>query len=167
MIKYIFKEDGPIAIKNLAEANPQKIGETLAKLTNENKGHLTPQNVVAEARDIKSPLHKHFEWDDIKAADAFRLDQAREIIRVVRVIDEDKKPVRAFLSIKDKDGVSYRDFQTVSTSSELQLAILRQAERDLEAWENRYKQLQELCEAVSIIREKAIEKRKQLENRIQ
>ena len=37
--------------------------------------------VVEAARDDQSPLHRHFEWDDAKAAHTERLSQARGIIR--------------------------------------------------------------------------------------
>ena len=49
------------------------------------QGRLDPQSVVAAARNKKSPLHKQFEWDDTKAAEKYRLEQARELIRLVRV----------------------------------------------------------------------------------
>jgi hypothetical protein len=51
------------------------------------KGYLTPQAVVNDARNPKSPLHERFEWDDQKAANAHRLDVARELIREVRYIE--------------------------------------------------------------------------------
>ena len=48
-------------------------------------GQLTPQNTVERARDPTNPLHAYFTWDDAKAADERRLDQARLLIRSVRV----------------------------------------------------------------------------------
>lgn len=52
----------------------------------ENGGRLTPASVVNAARDPSSPLHAHFEWDESKAAHAYRLDQARALIRSVQVV---------------------------------------------------------------------------------
>jgi len=49
------------------------------------EGRLTPRDTVERARDPKSPLHSYFTWDDAKAADERRLDQARSLIRSVRV----------------------------------------------------------------------------------
>lgn len=49
------------------------------------RGRLTPEDVLAAARDKSSPLHDSFEWDDDAAAHAYRLDQARGLIRRVRV----------------------------------------------------------------------------------
>lgn len=48
----------------------------------EEKGVLRPDAVVEDARDPASPLHSHFQWDDSKAAHAFRLEQARRLIRI-------------------------------------------------------------------------------------
>lgn len=49
-------------------------------------GTITPQTVIDDAKDPASPLHEHFEWDDTKAAHAYRIDQARELIRSVRLV---------------------------------------------------------------------------------
>ncbi len=46
-------------------------------------GRLRPSAVVEAARPSDSPLHDLFEWDDRVAASAFRLEQARGIIRTV------------------------------------------------------------------------------------
>jgi hypothetical protein len=48
-------------------------------------GRITPDDIVRAAQDHNSPLHKEFEWDDAAAAQAHRLNQARELIRRVEV----------------------------------------------------------------------------------
>lgn len=48
-------------------------------------GRLEPSDVVQTARDPASPLHPLFEWDDAAAAAAHRLEQARNVIKRVRV----------------------------------------------------------------------------------
>jgi hypothetical protein len=42
--------------------------------------------VVGEATPKNAPLHPHFEWDDTKAAQEHRLEQARHMIRNTPVI---------------------------------------------------------------------------------
>lgn len=49
-------------------------------------GVLTPSAVVEAARDEDHPLHDQFEWDDGRAAQAHRLQQARALIRSVQVV---------------------------------------------------------------------------------
>jgi hypothetical protein len=48
-------------------------------------GRLLPEDVVARASDPDHPLHSFFEWDDEAAGHAHRLDQARALIRRVKV----------------------------------------------------------------------------------
>ena len=166
MISYVFK-DGPVTIKNAKKADPQKIGMALAKIAGQQKGRLTPPAVVEAARDTRNPLHKHFEWDNQIAADAFRLDQARTLIRSVAlagVDDEDAKP--AFLSIADNAGTSYRAVQEVLDSADLQSAVLAAAERDLAAFEKRYRQLTDICQIISDARAKVAARRNKPESRL-
>lgn len=58
------------------------IGEELERVRLANKdGMLIPAEVVAAARDKKSPLHGRFTWDNKEAADKWREDEARNLIR--------------------------------------------------------------------------------------
>jgi len=50
----------------------------------ERDGRLLPADVVNAARPTNSPLHPHFDWDDSSAAEKYRLDQARTLIRSVQ-----------------------------------------------------------------------------------
>lgn len=149
MIRYVFREDF-VAIKNADRADPQVVGELLAGICDSNGGRLTPEATVAAAKNRRHPLHKHFEWDDAAAAHAYRLDQARELIRVVRVIEDNNPPRYAFLSVRDKDGTAYRAVGEVMRSADLQLKVRQQALRDLRAWERRYSQIADVCELVRL-----------------
>jgi folylpolyglutamate synthase/dihydropteroate synthase len=155
-IRYVFREDLQfLPIKNAKGAKAQVLGEALAKIAADNAGRLKPKNVVEAARDPKHVMHRHFEWDDRKAADAHRLDQARAIIRVV----EEVKPsapsgsIRSFVSVNDH-GRSYRTIGDVERSSELQMQVLAQAEKDLDAFQKRYRGLSDVLEHVAEARRK-------------
>lgn len=159
MIKYVFS-DQPLTIKAAAKANPQKIGEALAEITAANKGRLQPQQVVDAAKTDRR-LKPHFEWDDKVAANALRLAQARDIIRCVNITNENAESgaSRAFLSVRDKEGVSYRAIDEILGSSDLQSKVLAAAERDLLAWETRYRALEDLCLLIRQVREQVAERR--------
>ena len=159
-IRYAFR-DGPIPLKNAKDANPQRIGEALAEIAAAVDGHLTPHATVKAARDPNSPLHRHFEWDDAAAAEAYRLDQAREIIRLIRIEDDaQENDPPAFFSISEgKAGVSYRTYGDVLNSVTLQDAVLRAAERDLKAFEDRYTRLKDICDIVREARERITARR--------
>lgn len=164
MIKYVFKDDNVI-LKNAAKANPQKIGEALAKITEAHAGRLMPEVVVNAAKDAKSALHPHFEWNDSVAAQAHRLDQARNLIRLIRIEDQKTNEVTpAFMSVSDQ-GTSYRKTEEVVNSRALQLVVLQQAERDLTAFKKRYHMLQDICELVGQAEKAVASKRFELETR--
>ena len=64
----------------------QVIGETIESLKDD-KGHITSKSVVEEARNKSSSIHKFFEWDNNKAAEEFRLQQARDLVNhVVEIV---------------------------------------------------------------------------------
>ena len=65
-------------------------------------GRLTPDAVVAHAKDEDSPLHECFEWDDSKAAHAHRLDQARSLITSVKVeVRTEHRTINAVAYVRD------------------------------------------------------------------
>lgn len=146
MIRYVFA-DRPLIVNNVEDADPQTIGEALAKIASANQGQLTPEATVEAAKNRKHPLHRHFEWDDSKAASAYRLSQARMIIRSVAIeVDEEGEAAPAFHSISDKGGRSYRSHEDVLSSARLQKLVVEQAKKDLIAFRQRYKRLAELFE---------------------
>ncbi len=73
----------------------------------DSRGRLTPEQVVDAARSSKSALHKCFTWDDSEAAHKWRIDEARELIRSVRieVVVEDR-PIRSIVYVRDPEQPS-------------------------------------------------------------
>ncbi len=53
-------------------------------------GQVTPSAVLEAARPKSSPIHDAFEWSNVKAAEEYRLWQARQWIRRVEIIVEDR-----------------------------------------------------------------------------
>lgn len=165
-IRYLFRE-GVVPLKNAKDADPQRIGEALAELAAAAGGHLTPRATVDAARDPQHTLHSHFEWDDEAAADSYRLDQARALIRMIRIEDDERdEDPPAFLSVNEgKAGISYRMLGDVLGNADLQTAVLRAAERDLAAFERRYRSLAEICEIIAEARKKVADRRVEIETR--
>jgi hypothetical protein len=85
----------------------QVAGDELDRIKDANGGHLRPEYVLRDASSPDSPLHPCFEWDDSKAAEKYRREQAASLIRSIRVLvvehDEDegttKTPVRAWVRV--------------------------------------------------------------------
>lgn len=87
------------------KAQREVIEAALAAIAVKHGGVLKPDDVVAEAADMNSPLHDEFEWDADKAAAAYRIDQARTLIRSVHVvITNEVREVRVPRYVRDPDA---------------------------------------------------------------
>lgn len=137
------------------DLDPQAAGEELERIRTWNNGRLEPLNVVEASRDAGAPLHTAFEWDDGKAAQSWRLEQARYVIRSVEVIvpkhSGGEAPIRAFVSVERDADRSYTSVHHALSDKELRVQVLRQAWADLEAWRQRNAELVEFAEIFAMI----------------
>jgi hypothetical protein len=80
---------------------------------------LTPAEVVDAARDPRSALHGQFVWDDSDAAEMFRLQQARALIKRVRVevVRSDQEVVIVPAFIRAPEGGGYTATQTIAVNT--------------------------------------------------
>lgn len=111
-------------------------------------GKLQPSDVVSAARKESSPLHKWFTWDDDEAAEAWRLHEARNLIRVyaVRELEKEEPDLqRVHVSLRSdrKDG-GYRVLADVLDDEELRGQMLADALEDLRYFRRKYQRLKEL-----------------------
>ncbi len=69
-------------------------------------GALDAALVVDTARDVGHPLHARFEWDDTVAGHRYRLHQAGQLLRVVRLPVDPARPrdLRAFVAVTRDDS---------------------------------------------------------------
>ena len=83
----------------------QEIGELIESLK-DNQGHVSSNIILEHAKSEVSPLHKHFEWNETKAAELYNKQQARNIINhIVEVVIVAEKPTmqRSFPSVTVPD----------------------------------------------------------------
>jgi hypothetical protein len=110
-------------------------------------GLLKPEDVVDFAKNPQTALHSAFVWDDTEAAAKYRLDQARQVIRlVVTIIGDSPEPVRAFVSIPSDrvSGGGYRSMADVVSDSSRRAEMLREALERLLSVKRKYAHLQAL-----------------------
>lgn len=105
------------------------VRERLQRLADANGGVLTPDAVVADARKKDSPLHAHFEWDTKKAAAAYWLQQARELIRsVVVTVRTETHNVTAVAYVRDPrqshESQGYVSVTSVRSDADLAREVL-------------------------------------------
>lgn len=122
----------------------------LEVIRQKNKGFLRPEDVVRYARSPKTALHTAFQWDDGKAAQEFRLLQARQIIRVIVTVHEQtNKNVRAFVSLRSERAggeTGYRAMVDVLSNEDLTRQLLEDAKRDLAYFSRKYSDLRDVAE---------------------
>lgn len=108
---------------------------------------LAPALVVDSARDTTSPLHPCFTWDDTLAAEKYRENQARQVIRSIRVIsvgDSDQATmVRCFVNVEGNDEEGRRYVATTRLVDDEQLfeQVRVQFLKELHAFEKRYAEI--------------------------
>ncbi len=118
------------------------------------RGQLTPNIVVDEARDPGHPLHNRFEWDNSVAGEAWRRQQAHELIRSVRIVyreateKEPARKVRHWHAVRNENGHVYEPAPKVAADPLLRQMVLRDMEREWRQLQNRYGQFQEFIEMV-------------------
>lgn len=127
--------------------------EALEEIAKRHNGILRPVDVVNEARSEKHPLHNAFEWDDTVAAEAYRIEQAKELIRVqVVVIGNNPTPVRAFINLRchrGTDNGGYRVMANVLNDREMLEELKNDAAQELMAFEQKYSRIKELADVFS------------------
>ena len=128
----------------------------LRKIERANGGVLLPEAVVEYAKDESTALHSAFEWDDSAAAVAWRVHQARNLIRVMVQIVEDPRSsepmtVRMYTALSE-DEEGYKHTPTLLRTPAGREAVLATARAELAAFERKYAHLEELAVVFSAIR---------------
>lgn len=114
-----------------------------------NKGLLCPHDVVKFARDPKTALHDKFTWDDTKAAEEYRLWEARTLIRVAVIVEENtSEEIRAYVSMTDSRGKEggYRAMVEVMDNKALRDRMLQDALDDLNFFRNKYNSIRKILD---------------------
>jgi len=119
-------------------------------------GELTPRVVVDDAANPRSPLHPCFEWNDDKAADNYRLWQARKLMGSIVVAEYADAPVdtetRAFVHVTLEEP-QYVPIEVAMTSVDMREEILDRAKREIRIWKQRYAAYEEFANLVAAIDE--------------
>lgn len=154
---------------SLPGVTAQVVGDTLKKLEAEHNV-VTPAAVVSIARPRTAPLHGCFEWDDGRAAEKYRLDQARLIIRsveVVHMLDNGKQERElGYVSIaENKPGSSaYMNTRDALKDERYSAKIIDDAKAQLLGWRRRYGHLTEMVKGFAAIVE-AIDRMEDVETK--
>lgn len=118
-------------------------------------GRLTPAILVNEARSEDHPLHSRLEWDNEIAGEKYRLVQAGELIRSVKVkyaeTKDGDKSVREWVSVTGRESdpeASYMPTGEAVSDELTRQIILRDMEREWKAFKRRYEHMREFAELI-------------------
>jgi hypothetical protein len=103
-------------------------------------GNFDREAIIEDAKRSKSPLHKHFNWDDTSAAHAHRLTQAQKLITCFYCVTSDGYEVPSVVSVRivDSPNRNYMATTKAIQSPDLCEQVLQQAIQGLATWKKRY-----------------------------
>jgi len=136
----------------------------LTRLARKNGGVLKVDDVLQEAKDKDSLLHRHFEWDDTEAAEQYRRQQARALIQRCRIQLVESSPVkiRAFVSLPTdrENGGGYRLTSEVMSDDYLKDEFLRDIRMTIQRWSQKLYLLDQDIADLIVQVEERLEQRK-------
>lgn len=144
MMSFPFKET-PISNKafNLkVKVNAKVVSRVLNKLK-----RITPEAIVSEASKKSSPLHRYFEWDDTKAAHAYRLSQARNLVLSIG-IETDGNFMRSYTSVVVNSERFYLPTEVVSKSPQLVDQVLQSIFSELLFWKAKHQRYEKFFSGI-------------------
>ena len=127
---------------SMFKVSAQVAGEVCADL--EKQGKLTAKNLVDVSRPEDAPLHKVFNWDDAEAAELYRQEQGRLLIRcIVTVPENNVVSTRAYYNIVKQDP-NYHSINVILEDQDKYEALLKKALLELKAFQKKYAVLESL-----------------------
>ena len=133
------------------KADAQKVCDELRQIGEE----FSPEDIVQAAEDESKELHKCFEWNDTKAANNYRLYQARvltsQLIFRREVSDEEPPPAPVRIFNKTDNTSGYKIPERTFKVQEEYEALLQRAYSELRAFKAKYQALSELSEILALI----------------
>jgi hypothetical protein len=120
------------------------------------EGAITPKRLVDVSRPEDAPLHGEFEWNDNVAAEKYREEQARQIIKNIIIVDSsideerqlnvsvgEVKGDRAFVPTDERTH-KYIPLYAALSEEAYRENLIQQAKRDMYAFRIKYFRLKEL-----------------------
>lgn len=135
----------------------QVAGEEIERIrANSGKEYIEAEDLLEASREDIAPLHSCFEWDDDRAAERYRLWQAKHIICDITVVVEisNNTPIsaRAFVSVADyKDKGKFIQIQKALENNDYRAQILKNALVELQTFKHKYSVYSELSKVFEAV----------------
>lgn len=131
------------------KADAQKVADEIGAIGEE----VTPAQILEKARDSKTELHKCFEWDDTKAAEKYRLYQARQVVcnLVFKEVEEKEESVPRRIFHRTENTGGYKPLELIVKNPTEYEKLLEQAMAELRSFKAKYHSLSELEDILALI----------------
>lgn len=126
------------------------VGGVVEKIEAEH-GAVTKELLLEESRPEDSATHSIFEWDNDKAAESWRLQQAKATINALRIVyvstEDEKVPVRAFVNVSElSNKAQYKSVSVAFQNVDEREAYLKRIRNELDAFVRRNQNIEELAD---------------------
>lgn len=130
-------------------ADANVVGAVYERL--EEEGGVTKERFLDASRPEESPTHNLFEWDDTKAAEAYRLETSKKIIGCLRMTvvgkSNEEIQVRAFVNISPpSEKAEYECIETVMQDENKREVYLTRVKQELDNYIRRNAHIEELAD---------------------
>src|SRR3990167_11202027 len=132
------------------------IGVELSKLSDAHGDRLKAQVVLDAARDPESPLHSAFTWENDIAAEHWRRNEARILMRDVLVVIKDNAPpqpmfISVIETIEDEEDRAYVTTARVFSDAALTRQVLHRAYGEMQSFREKYGHFKELAKVADTV----------------
>ncbi len=113
-------------------------------------GALTAPFLLDEAREKDNPLHEEFTWDNRKAAEQFRLGEARTLIRAIITVESADAPECNSYTLVSGDAAETTDYkpsEVVVQSPDMFADAIGRLSGELESARKSVRDLEQLAHA--------------------
>lgn len=151
-------------VKNCSSVSADVAGNLMREMADRNE--LTASNLVDVSRPEDAPLHPCFEWDDAVAAEHYREEQARCIIRAIEVVVEEPEKncteggvriqtmgsIRAFHALQRNEDGGYENIQVILGDELKTKRLLALAADEMRSFQAKYSELKNVSEMTEVFR---------------
>lgn len=133
-------------------ADAQKCYEEILEICDD-VGSASPRAILEKARDESTELYKCFTWDDGVAAEKWRTQEARLVVRqlVIKEVEVPKDRPEVRLLYKTDNESGYKPTHIIVKQEDEYKALLKRAYAELRAFKAKYSMLEELQELFDLI----------------
>lgn len=140
--------------RHASKIKPEMAEQTIEEIRRQH-GVVSPSIVVKHAVKARHPLHPCFTWDDGKAAEEYRLWEARELlgalVTITKVDGDGEIQTRAYVAVSIPDQAE-RDYKPIRVAMrDDRQEVLEQALAELGRWRAKYAKLEELADVFALI----------------